>query len=237
MLGLLLAVIIGGAELWRRTIFRYVRDARRRYQYLLLRKIVFWCVIAVLLVVSFATELSSIATFAGLITAGVAVALQNVIVSIVAYFFLIGKYGIRVGDRVQVAGITGEVVEIGLVRFHLLELVRGGEKTASGTSRRFLEFHRVPIQCGLFQTDPRHELRVARGFPDGVPGQRLPGCGGAAARRRGRNFFGLPGRDGKTVPPHGKDPVDRTPRGVAADEPSAAGSRRPRGRSSATRWT
>jgi small-conductance mechanosensitive channel len=132
LLVVVLTVIIGGSELWRRAIARYVREPRRRYQYLLLRKIVFWCIVAVVLLVSFANELSSVATFAGLITAGVAVALQNVIVSVVAYFFLIGKYGIRVGDRVQVAGVTGEVVDIGLVRFHLLELISGGDKTASG---------------------------------------------------------------------------------------------------------
>jgi len=134
-LGFLLAfltVVIGGAALWRRAIFRFVRDPRRRYQYLLIRKIVFGCVIAVALIFSFASELGSVATFAGLITAGIAVALQSVILSVVGYFFLIGKYGIRVGDRVQVAGITGEVMDIGLVRFHMLELVSGGEKTASG---------------------------------------------------------------------------------------------------------
>jgi small-conductance mechanosensitive channel len=45
-----------------------------------------------------------------------------VILSMVGYFFLIGKYGIRVGDRVQVGGVSGEVVDIGLVRFHLLEM-------------------------------------------------------------------------------------------------------------------
>jgi small-conductance mechanosensitive channel len=55
----------------------------------------------------------------------VAVALQNVIVSIVGYFFLIGKFGIRVGDHVQVSGVSGEVVDIGLVRFHLMELGNG----------------------------------------------------------------------------------------------------------------
>ena len=149
-----LAVIIGGAELWRRAIFRYVRDPRRRYQYLLLRKIVFWCVIAVVLLFSFANELSSVATFAGLITAGVAVALQNVIVSIVAYFFLIGKYGIRVGDRVQVAGVTGEVVDIGLVRFHLLELVSGGEKTASGRVVAFSNSVVFQSNAGFFKQIP-----------------------------------------------------------------------------------
>ncbi len=154
LLGVVLAVIIGGAELWRRAIFRYVRDPRRRYQYLLLRKIVFWCVIAVVLMFSFANELSSVATFAGLITAGVAVALQSVILSIVAYFFLIGRYGIRVGDRVQVAGITGEVVDIGLVRFHLLELVSGGEKTASGRVVAFSNSVVFQSNAGFFKQIP-----------------------------------------------------------------------------------
>ncbi len=121
-LAAIVGIIFVFGELWRRAIFRYVQDVRRRYQFLLLRRIVLWVSIILVLVFTFATEIGSIATFAGLITAGVAVALQNVIVSIVGYFFLIGKYGIRVGDRVQVGGVMGEVVDIGLARFHLMEL-------------------------------------------------------------------------------------------------------------------
>jgi small-conductance mechanosensitive channel len=67
-------------------------------------------------------ELGSLATYAGFLTAGLAVALQNVIASVVAYFFLIGRYGLRVGDRVTISGVSGDVVEIGLVRLHLMEL-------------------------------------------------------------------------------------------------------------------
>ena len=122
----IIGVVIGVGEVWRRTIFRYVHDTRRRYQFLLLRKIVIWVAIAIIIALTFATELTSVATFAGLLTAGVAVALQNVILSIVGYFFLIGKYGIRVGDRVQIAGVTGEVVDVGLVRMQILELGSGG---------------------------------------------------------------------------------------------------------------
>jgi len=48
--------------------------------------------------------------------------LQNVILAIVAYFFLIGRYGVKVGDRITLAGVTGRVVEIGLVRIYLMEL-------------------------------------------------------------------------------------------------------------------
>jgi small-conductance mechanosensitive channel len=77
------------------------------------------------------SEVGSLATYAGLITAGLAVALQNVILAIVAYFFLIGRYGVRVGDRVTLAGVTGRVVEIGLVRIYLMELI-GQQLRSSG---------------------------------------------------------------------------------------------------------
>src|SRR5205085_9192116 len=102
--------------LWRKATFRNVHDVRRLYQFLLLRRFVVWFLIVMILAVAFASELGSLATFAGLLTAGIAVALQNVIRSVAGYFFLIGKYGVRVGDRVQIAGVTGEVVDIGLVR-------------------------------------------------------------------------------------------------------------------------
>ncbi|MES1261954.1 MAG: mechanosensitive ion channel family protein, partial [Acidobacteriota bacterium] len=60
-------------------------------------------------------------TYAGFLTAGIAVALQNVILAVVAYFFLIGRYGVRIGDRVTISGVTGNVIDIGLVRIYLME--------------------------------------------------------------------------------------------------------------------
>lgn len=132
ILAVVLGLVIGMSELWRKTILRYVHEPRRRYQFLLLRKIVLWFVIAIVIAFAFASEIGSVATFAGLITAGVAVALQNVILSIAGYFFLIGRFGIRVGDRVQIAGVNGEVVDIGLVRLHLLELGSGGADAPTG---------------------------------------------------------------------------------------------------------
>ena len=148
------AVLIIG-EVWRRTIFRYVKDVRRRYQFLLMRKIAIWCGLALVLIFAFVTELGAVATFAGLITAGVAVALQNVIVSMVGYFFLIGKFGIRVGDRVQVGTVTGEVVDIGLVRFHLLEL-SGNTADSEPTGRVVAFSNSVVFQAGasLFKQIP-----------------------------------------------------------------------------------
>lgn len=155
VLVVILGVVFFFSELWRRATFRYVQDARRRYQFLLLRRILLWFLIAVIITVTFASELGSLATFAGLLTAGVAVALQNVILSVAGYFFLIGKYGVKVGDRVQVAGVTGDVIDIGLVRLHLME-VGGGGFSARPTGRIVVFSNAVVFQAnaGLFKQVP-----------------------------------------------------------------------------------
>ena len=151
-LAAILGIVFFLAELWRRATFRYIHDVRRRYQFLLLRRIVLWFLIVVIITVTFASELGSLATFAGLLTAGVAVALQNVILSVAGYFFLIGKYGVRVGDRVQIAGVTGDVIDIGLVRIHLMELGEG----AKPTGRAVVFSNSVVFQAnaGMFKPVP-----------------------------------------------------------------------------------
>ncbi len=78
------------------------------------------------LIFGFVTQFSSLATFAGFITAGIAVGLQTILLSVAAYFFIVGRYGVRVGDRITVAGVTGDVVEVGLVRFYMMELIGSG---------------------------------------------------------------------------------------------------------------
>jgi len=115
------ALVVIGSELWRRATFKYVRDLKRRQVSLLVRRIVVTAAVFIAVIFSFVSELGSLATFAGFITAGLAVALQNVILSVAAYFFLIGKYGLRVGERVQIGAVVGDVLDIGLVRLHVME--------------------------------------------------------------------------------------------------------------------
>jgi small-conductance mechanosensitive channel len=117
-----LAFVFILSEVWRRATYRYIHDTRRRRQLLLMRRFVTFFLMAVVVALGFISEFSSLATFAGFITAGIAVALQTVILSVAAYFFLIGRYGVRVGDRLSVGGVTGDVIEVGLVRLYLMEL-------------------------------------------------------------------------------------------------------------------
>lgn len=124
-LGVLLASVLGVlivSELWRRATLRYVRDPGRRRPFLVLRRLLVGLALVIVIAFGLASEVGSLATVLGFLTAGIAVTLQNVILSVVAYFFLIGRYGVQVGDRITLAGVTGRVVDVSLLRLFLLEL-------------------------------------------------------------------------------------------------------------------
>jgi small-conductance mechanosensitive channel len=63
-------------------------------------------------------QLATIIAFAG---AGLTVALKNFIVSFFGWFVLMGRNGIRPGDWVEINGVGGEVLEVGLLHTVLLE--------------------------------------------------------------------------------------------------------------------
>lgn len=101
--------------------------------------------------------------------AGVAVALQNVILSIAGYFFLIGKFGLRIGDRVQISGVTGEVVEIGLVRIHVMELGgNGGDVQPTGRVVAFSSSFVFQPTAGMFKQITRFSTIRSPRRPGGI---------------------------------------------------------------------
>ena len=147
----ILAVVFALGELWRRGVLLYAHEPHRRYQLLLVRNIILWTVVIGIIGVSSVTEISTFATFAGLITAGLAVAMQSVLVSVVGYFFLIGKYGIRVGDRIQIGAVVGEVIDLGLVRMHLRELNPQGPLEPTGRVVAFANLVVFQASSGIFK--------------------------------------------------------------------------------------
>jgi len=165
-LSVMLLLVFAFSALWRRVTFRYIQDVRRRHQFLLLRRIVTLIVVAGVIAASFATDVGSLTTFAGFLTAGIAIALQDVILSVAGYFVIIGKYGIRVGDRVQIAHVSGEVLEVGLVWMYLMEFeARGRDQLPTG---RIVEFPNAVVfdhSAGIFKQLPGtrylwHEVSV-----------------------------------------------------------------------------
>jgi small-conductance mechanosensitive channel len=161
-----LGLILGGGELWRRATSKYVHDIRRRRQFFIVRRFVVGFLSVIVVVFGFVTQFNSLATFAGFITAGIAVGLQTMLLSVAAYFFIIGRYGIKVGDRITIASVTGDVVDVGLVRFYLMELAGSGT-SLSPTGRIAVFSNAVLFQAGtpLYKQIPGtdyawHELIV-----------------------------------------------------------------------------
>ena len=89
--------------------------------------------VAILLIV-FGTP-SQTPTIIGLTTAGLTVVLKDFIVAFIGWFVLMGKNGVKVGDWVEINGVGGEVIEVGLFKTVLLEM---GNWTNTGhpTGRR-----------------------------------------------------------------------------------------------------
>jgi len=154
-LGVMLLIVVAIAVIWRRMTFRYIHDVKRRHHFLLIRRIVILILVAGILAATFASDVSSLTTFVGLLTAGIAIALQDVILSMAGYFVIIGKYGIRAGDRVRIASVNGDVLDVGLVWIYLIELeTRGSDQLPTG---RIVEFPNSVVfdhSAGIFKQLP-----------------------------------------------------------------------------------
>lgn len=92
---------------------------------------------------------NQVPTILGLATAGLTVAFQDFIIAFLGWFVLMGKNGIRVGDWIEINGVGGEVVEIGLFRTSLLET---GNWTDRGhpTGRRVTFLNKFAISGQYF---------------------------------------------------------------------------------------
>jgi Mechanosensitive ion channel len=118
---LIVGLLFGTGEISRRLALGRIQDPNRRLVISMVHRLLTLFAIAVVALFSVASDLRSLATYFGLLSAGLLLALQNVILASLGSLVLLGKRGIRVGDRVQVSGIAGDVINMGLLQFQLRE--------------------------------------------------------------------------------------------------------------------
>ena len=163
LLGTLLTVgalvIIGAVA--RKVTRRHMRDTDRRHFILVIQRIVLWVAIVAVVAFAFASDFASLATFLGLLAAGVAVALHSLIVAALGYFVLVGRRGIRIGDRVEISGVIGDVIDIGWLQFQLREIDRGTRQPTGGTVTFSNSFVFLSPATGLSRLN-RHFLKSAQ---------------------------------------------------------------------------
>ncbi|RLB57634.1 MAG: mechanosensitive ion channel family protein [Deltaproteobacteria bacterium] len=109
-------------RLSRRVLLRRVEEPNRRY--FIGKGITYVLSILAILVIAKIWIKSDInlATYLGILSAGLAIALQDPIVNMAGWLFLMVRQPFRVGDRVQVGKLRGDVIDIRLFMFTLLEI-------------------------------------------------------------------------------------------------------------------
>jgi hypothetical protein len=156
-LSVVIAIVLLGAVVWRVLALRYIADGYRRRLLMTARTFVVTTAIALVIVFHFTSELTPLVTALGFAAAGIAFALQNVILALVGYFAMLSPNGIRVGDRVSLQGpfayVYGEVMEIGFLRIRLRELARE-PPTPTG---RIVVFPNSVVFTGTFFKHPDGE--------------------------------------------------------------------------------
>ncbi|HKO11234.1 MAG TPA: mechanosensitive ion channel domain-containing protein [Acidobacteriaceae bacterium] len=117
---IVLGMILGGAAL-RHLLAHPVLERRQAETLRTISEVVIQVIGVLLIVLVFFGPPKETTTMIGLTTAALTIALQDYIIAFLGWFFLVGKYGIRVGDLVEINGVSGEVAEVGLISTTLLE--------------------------------------------------------------------------------------------------------------------
>lgn len=116
----------------KKSIPKYFHESNKRYTISKIAEFSSYFICLVFLSIVFSDTLGSLAVILGAATAGIALALKELIVSMAGWIAITFGDTYRVGDRVQIAGIKGDVIDVGLVRTTLMELgewVQGDQYT------------------------------------------------------------------------------------------------------------
>ena len=105
-----------------RVLLRNVTDVRQRYSWSRGVTSAIAVLILLFLGVIWFAGLERIATFAGILGAGLAVALHDTIANIAGFLFIMIRRPFEVGDRIEIEGVAGDVIDIRVFQFSLLEI-------------------------------------------------------------------------------------------------------------------
>jgi small-conductance mechanosensitive channel len=147
VLAIVLAAILIGRGI--RRAFGRQADRKRLHQLQVMATVAVQFVGAMLILLIIFGMPNQTSTIIGLTTAGLTVALKDFLVAFFGWFALLGRNGIRVGDWVEIEGVSGEVIDIGVLKTVLLEM---GNWTSTGhpTGRRVAFVNKFAIEGHYF---------------------------------------------------------------------------------------
>ena len=177
-----------------RIVHRQVKDEEVWYRTRKIVTYVAFFLIVLTLVRIWVVPFGDLATYLGLVSAGVAVALADVLKNMVGWVYILSRRPFRVGDRIETHAFSGDVIDIRLFRFSILEIgnwVRGDHSTGrivhvpnqivfTGPIANYTEgfefiWHEIPILV-TFESDWKKAEKIIRE----IIGRVTPDVTGAA---------------------------------------------------------
>jgi small-conductance mechanosensitive channel len=97
-------------------------DIRIRYKWKKTSLYLTVIVIAILVGRVWLEGVGSLVTYFGILSAGLAIALKELVANFVGWVFIIWRHPFEVGDRVQIGDVAGDVIDLRIFQFTLLEI-------------------------------------------------------------------------------------------------------------------
>ena len=108
-------------------VFKNTSDALIRYRWQKTSTYIIYTIALIIVGRIWFKGIQSIATYLGLLSAGVAIALKDPLTNITGWFFILSRTPFAVGDRIQVGTHSGDVIDINFFKFTLMEIGHWGE--------------------------------------------------------------------------------------------------------------
>ena len=102
-------------------LYKFIKNTKVYYRS---KKLILYIIVASTIIVigrMWFSGIQSLTTFLGLFTAGLAIAMKDPILNVAGWAYIVWKRPFRVGDRIEVSGVTGDVIDIELFEFAMME--------------------------------------------------------------------------------------------------------------------
>jgi small-conductance mechanosensitive channel len=103
-------------------LHKWVDDLKKQYRWRKIIKRTSFIIFIILIADLWLIEFNSLATFFGLVSAGLAIALKDPITNLAGWLFIIWRKPFELSDRIEIEGYKGDVIDIRLFQFTLIEI-------------------------------------------------------------------------------------------------------------------
>ena len=105
-----------------RIVYNTTENVKTRYQWHKITSYISFSLISIIIANIWLEGIESIATYLGLVSAGIAIALKEPLTNLTGWLYIIWRSPFNVGDRIQLGHETGDVIDTNLFNFTLMEI-------------------------------------------------------------------------------------------------------------------